>query len=179
MTQKSSTGPPEARARMRGKPALGVDFLTDSPLSFFMTGVIRSWLSGMGFRIPVSAVLLLVCCLNFASSFHVKLPLATLPTLRPAERSYVPRRLNSFNKELLGPAFGVNSCLAVTGLALKQKALTSEGLTHAWGLGVLLWSTLGAGGWLVCVLYLVFGSLVTKIKMKEKEVSWKGAVAAK
>ena len=52
---------------------------------------------------------------------------------------------------------------------MKQRWLTQSGLLHAWILGLALWSTLGWRGWLVCVLYLVFGSLVTKVKQREKE----------
>lgn len=114
------------------------------------------------------AVLLLSLSLTFAVSF--RLPTASLtPKLRPLSDRKLSTRF-AFNPALLSPAFGVNSCLAVTGLALKQRALTSQGLAHAWALGVLLWSTLGGKGWLVCCSYLVFGSMVTKIKMKEKEV---------
>lgn len=53
--------------------------------------------------------------------------------------------------------------------ASKQKSLTRSGLVHATVLGVGLWSFLGLQGWLVCVAYLIMGSLVTKVKMKEKE----------
>ena len=51
----------------------------------------------------------------------------------------------------------------------KQKSLTRSGLAHATILGIGLWSFLGPPGWLVCVAYLVMGSLVTKVKMREKE----------
>lgn len=51
----------------------------------------------------------------------------------------------------------------------KQKSLTRSGLLHATILGIGLWSLLGASGWLVCVSYLILGSLVTKVKMQEKE----------
>lgn len=64
---------------------------------------------------------------------------------------------------------GTNTVLALLGLAVKQRWLTSSGLLHAWALGVALWSTLGWRGWALCVLYLIFGSLVTKVKQAEKE----------
>ena len=51
-----------------------------------------------------------------------------------------------------------------------QKQLTNEGLIHATILGIGLWTFLGWKGWLVCVSYLILGSLATKIKMAEKEV---------
>lgn len=56
------------------------------------------------------------------------------------------------------------------GLALaKQKVLTPAGLVNAGILGLGLWTFLGKEGWLFCVMYLVLGSAVTKIRMKEKE----------
>lgn len=58
-----------------------------------------------------------------------------------------------------------------TFLALSdQKALTREGLVHATALGLGLWTFLGWRGWLVCVTYLVLGSVVTKVKIMEKQV---------
>lgn len=52
---------------------------------------------------------------------------------------------------------------------MAQKSLTPSGLAHAWALGVILWSTLGWRGWCACVVYLVAGSKVTKVKMAKKE----------
>jgi hypothetical protein len=65
----------------------------------------------------------------------------------------------------------VNTFLALLGLVTQsyKKALTLSGLFHAWFLGVILWASLGFAGWSTCALYLVVGSLATKIKMKEKE----------
>jgi uncharacterized membrane protein len=72
---------------------------------------------------------------------------------------------------MMKAALGVNSMLGLLAVGLKQKSLTPSGLAHALVLGVVLWGTLGWRGWLICVLYLVFGSIVTKVKMQEKEVS--------
>ncbi|KAJ1417230.1 integral membrane protein DUF92-domain-containing protein, partial [Ochromonadaceae sp. CCMP2298] len=47
--------------------------------------------------------------------------------------------------------------------------LTGAGLAHATALGVGLYTFLGLQGWLVTVGYLILGSLVTKVKMAEKE----------
>jgi len=69
----------------------------------------------------------------------------------------------------VGTGLWTNSALAILGMAVKQRWLTSSGLLHAWALGVALWSTLGWRGWALCVLYLIFGSLVTKVKQAEKE----------
>jgi len=69
----------------------------------------------------------------------------------------------------LGQAFGVNAFgfLAVRSKLLKS--LTPQGYLHAMALGTGLWSTLGWRGWTFCVLYLVIGSLATKIRFAEKE----------
>ena len=63
----------------------------------------------------------------------------------------------------------LNSGLAAAGAAKKQKVLTPSGLAHAWALGVILWSSLGWRGWSTCVLYLICGSTVTKVKKAKKE----------
>ena len=66
-------------------------------------------------------------------------------------------------------ALGLNSGLAAVGVAKQQKALTPAGLLHSWALGVMLWGSLGWRGWSVCVLYLLCGAKVTKVRMAEKE----------
>ena len=63
----------------------------------------------------------------------------------------------------------VNGILGTALTQINQKSLTTQGLLHAGLLGVGLWTFLGAAGWSVCVTYLVLGSLVTKVRMKEKE----------
>jgi uncharacterized protein (TIGR00297 family) len=50
-----------------------------------------------------------------------------------------------------------------------QKSLTPSGLIHATILGIGLWTFLGLPAYLLCVSYLVLGSLVTKVKKEEKE----------
>ena len=68
---------------------------------------------------------------------------------------------------------GVDYCWLVAqalyGTGKYKSALTLQGLIHAYALGVILWGTLGFAGWSTCVVYLVFGSIVTKIRKKEKE----------
>jgi len=66
-------------------------------------------------------------------------------------------------------AVGLNSGIAALGVAKEQGMLTPSGLFHAWGLGVILWATLGWRGWSTCVLYLLAGSAVTKVKKTKKE----------
>lgn len=55
------------------------------------------------------------------------------------------------------------------GVAKKQQMFTPSGLFHAWALGVMLWGSLGWRGWSTCVLYLIAGSCVTKVKMAKKQ----------
>lgn len=48
--------------------------------------------------------------------------------------------------------------------------LTATGALSAYILGLVLWTALGGWGWGTCVMYLVAGSAVTKLKMAKKEV---------
>ena len=63
-----------------------------------------------------------------------------------------------------------NTVQALILTVVKQKSLTTKGLVHATILGIGLWTFLGFRGWIVCVTYLILGSLATKVKMNEKEV---------
>jgi len=69
----------------------------------------------------------------------------------------------------LWQAFAVNAALFTSFSSKLLKSLTPEGFAHAMALGTLLWATLGYRGWLVCVAYLILGTIVTKIRFKEKE----------
>lgn len=90
--------------------------------------------------------------------------LVVVPTTRP-------RRQLRRNAEP-ATAVAVNTALATVGVAVKQRILTPAGLAHAWGLGViLLGSFVGWQGYTTCVLYLVCGSAVTKVKKKDKEAA--------
>ena len=65
-------------------------------------------------------------------------------------------------------ALGINAVLFT---ALSQKllsALTPAGFFNSMALGTMLWTTLGWRGWSYCVLYLILGQLVTKVKFQEK-----------
>jgi uncharacterized protein (TIGR00297 family) len=66
-------------------------------------------------------------------------------------------------------ALALNSGLAALGQVKGQKMLTTSGLANAWALGAMLWTSLGWRGWSTCVLYLVCGSAVTKVKKAKKE----------
>lgn len=54
-------------------------------------------------------------------------------------------------------------------LAQRTPLLTAAGWAHAAALGSLLWGCLGWRGWLAVVLYLLLGSLVTRLGLRIKE----------
>ena len=56
-------------------------------------------------------------------------------------------------------------------IALAQRAplLTPAGWAHAGALGTILWGCLGWRGWLAVVLYLLLGSLVTRLGLRQKQ----------
>ncbi len=54
-------------------------------------------------------------------------------------------------------------------LAQRIPLLTRSGWIHAGILGTILWGCLGWRGWLFVVVYLLLGSIVTKIGFKEKQ----------
>jgi uncharacterized protein (TIGR00297 family) len=56
---------------------------------------------------------------------------------------------------------GLNSGLGGVALALPKKVLTTAGIIHAWGLGIILWGCLGWRGYVLMLLYLILGSAVT------------------
>ena len=70
---------------------------------------------------------------------------------------------------LFKQALAVDVAIAIALSQVPKLPLTKAGLLHATILGTGLWTFLGIEGWSVCVIYFILGSLVTKIKMKEKE----------
>lgn len=66
-------------------------------------------------------------------------------------------------------AIGLNSILFIVATIIPKKLLTPAGLIHAWGLGVVVWGTLGWRGYGVVMFYFLVGSAVTKIGMKQKQ----------
>jgi uncharacterized protein (TIGR00297 family) len=64
----------------------------------------------------------------------------------------------------------VNGLQAAALACIPKLPLTPGGLLHATILGTGLWTFLGVEGWLIGVVYLITGSIVTKIKMKDKEM---------
>jgi uncharacterized protein (TIGR00297 family) len=64
-------------------------------------------------------------------------------------------------------ALALNTLLIA--LAQRLPVLTRAGWVHAGVLGSLLWGCLGLRGWLAVVLYLVVGSLVTRLGFRTKQ----------
>lgn len=55
-------------------------------------------------------------------------------------------------------------------LARRLPLLTPAGWWHAALLGTVLWASLGWRGWLAVVLYLLLGSLVTRLGLRQKQL---------
>jgi uncharacterized protein (TIGR00297 family) len=66
-------------------------------------------------------------------------------------------------------AIALNTLLLVVAIAIPKKLLTPAGLINAWGLGVVVWGTLGWRGYAVVMFYFLVGSAVTRIGMAQKE----------
>ena len=66
-------------------------------------------------------------------------------------------------------AIALNSILIIVATIIPKKLLTPAGLINAWGLGVLVWGTLGWRGYGVIMFYFLVGSAVTRIGMAQKE----------
>ena len=64
-------------------------------------------------------------------------------------------------------AAGINAALIAA--ASRVPVLTRAGWVHAAALGTLLWGCLGPAGWLAVVLYLLLGSLVTRLGLRAKQ----------
>ncbi len=65
----------------------------------------------------------------------------------------------------------VNSGLAGLAWIIPKKLLTPAGLAHAWGLGVLVWGSLGWPGYLIVMVYFLVGSAVTKVGLEDKKAA--------
>lgn len=81
---------------------------------------------------------------------------------------------NLLNQSLDHPwlvAIGLNSILLVFATIIPKKLLTPAGAINAWGLGVVVWGTLGWRGYGVIMFYFLAGSLVTRIGMAQKEAA--------
>jgi uncharacterized protein (TIGR00297 family) len=68
-------------------------------------------------------------------------------------------------------AIGLNSVLLAIAWFTPKKLLTPAGILHAWGLGIIIWGTLGWRGYAVMMFYFLVGSAVTRIGMAEKQAA--------
>jgi uncharacterized protein (TIGR00297 family) len=68
-------------------------------------------------------------------------------------------------------AIALNSILLLVSTAIPKKLLTPAGAINAWGLGVVVWGTLGWRGYGVVMFYFLVGSAVTRIGMAQKEAA--------
>ena len=77
--------------------------------------------------------------------------------------------LNFNTNNLWLVAIAINSILLLVAIIIPKKLLTPAGLINAWGLGVVVWGTLGWRGYGVVMFYFLVGSAVTRIGMAQKE----------
>jgi uncharacterized protein (TIGR00297 family) len=68
-------------------------------------------------------------------------------------------------------AITLNSILLIVAAIVPKKLLTNAGLIHAWVLGVTIWGTLGWKGYLVILVYFLFGSGVTRLGIDRKQAA--------
>ncbi|KAG2450027.1 hypothetical protein HYH02_000131 [Chlamydomonas schloesseri] len=70
-----------------------------------------------------------------------------------------------------GPLTGIlcNSAVFALGYKVLRKGLTPEGVAHAWFLGSAVFAAFGLGGHGLVCLYFIFGTLVTKLKLEQKQ----------
>jgi hypothetical protein len=120
------------------------------------------------------------------STYRAPFSLSSAPT-HPAPNSILTRRL-SVGDFVQGPvgdlvtslfsysgnvpflqALGLNVFLFSTLQSKLRTMLTPTGFAHAFALGSLLWTTLGWRGWTLCVVYLLLGQIVTKVRFADKE----------
>lgn len=83
--------------------------------------------------------------------------------------SYAGRLLKCSGTVPLPDSIAINVLMFTLFRPKLLSALTTSGYYNALALGVGLWTTLGWRGWSYCVVYLICGQLVTKVKFAEKE----------
>lgn len=64
---------------------------------------------------------------------------------------------------------GANTLVYVLGIKILLRGLTWEGVVSSWFLGTLSYAAYGAGGYAIVCLYFIIGSLVTKLRLAEKQ----------
>ena len=69
----------------------------------------------------------------------------------------------------LAAGAAANSLVYVLGLPVLLKGLTWEGVLSSWFLGTLSYSAFGPGAYALVCLYFIVGSLVTKLRLAQKQ----------
>ncbi|KAF8060583.1 VTE6 [Scenedesmus sp. PABB004] len=69
----------------------------------------------------------------------------------------------------LAPGAAVTAAVFAAGAPLLLKGLTPSGVAHAFALGTTVYAAFGAGGFALVMLYFVFGTAVTKVKLEQKQ----------
>ncbi|GFR49891.1 hypothetical protein Agub_g11995 [Astrephomene gubernaculifera] len=62
-----------------------------------------------------------------------------------------------------------NSAVFGLGFKVLRKGLTVAGIAHSWFLGTSVFAAFGIGGYLLVCIYFIFGTLVTKLKLEQKQ----------
>jgi uncharacterized membrane protein len=65
--------------------------------------------------------------------------------------------------------FGITTVVFTLGIRFLLAGLTPPAVLASWILGGSVYAAFGPGGFALVCVYFIFGSLVTKFKMKEKE----------
>lgn len=97
-------------------------------------------------------------------------------THRRTVRCLVTLEVDTVRKLLVSDAPGVlfgalaNSLVFATGIKILLRGLTPAGVASSWLLGTLVFGAFGWKGYSIVCLYFVFGSAVTKLKIKQKEL---------
>lgn len=68
---------------------------------------------------------------------------------------------------LVGAA--ANSLVFAVGLPVLRKGLSDQVIAHAWLLGSAVYGAFGAGSYLLMCLYFIIGTLVTRVKLQQKQ----------
>jgi len=70
-----------------------------------------------------------------------------------------------------GPYYGslFTTFVFIAGFKVLRKGLTVPGVLHSWFLGASIFAAFGAGGFGLVCMYFLFGTLVTKLKLEQKQ----------
>ncbi|KAL4450712.1 hypothetical protein ABPG77_001068 [Micractinium sp. CCAP 211/92] len=112
---------------------------------------------------------------------RLRQPHKTLSPLqhRRQHSSQLPQALPVAAEELLAAALSpspglavgaaTNTAVYVLGIRVLLAGLTWQGVLSSWVLGTLTYSAFGPGGYAIVCAYFIVGSLVTKVKLEQKQ----------